>query len=92
MSRFLPGVRAVVPPVAGALGIGPLRSALAMAVPSGLWYGGITFAAYRAGGDFDALTARLAAGERWVALGAALLVVVVAVVWWRRRHTARAGT
>ena len=91
VSRFLPGVRAVVPPVAGALGVGALRSCLAMAVPSGIWYGGITYLAYTAGSDFDVLLARVAAGQRWFAAGAGVLVVVGVVVWWVRARHERTG-
>lgn len=91
VSRFLPGVRAVVPPVAGALGVGALRSAIAMAIPSGIWYGGITYLAFTAGGDFDALTASIAAGQRWIGGAAALVAFTVAVVWYVRRRRRRAA-
>ena len=75
MSRFLPGVRAIVPPVAGALGVGPLRAAVAMGVPSGLWYGAITYAAFTAGGDFEALTsATWSKSRRFVAHSLCLTV------------------
>ena len=86
VSRFLPGVRAVVPPVAGALGVGAVRAGIAMAVPSAIWYGGITYLAFTAGGDFEALTARIAAGQRWVAIGAGVLVAAAALVWYVRRR------
>ncbi len=86
VSRFLPGVRAVVPPVAGALGIGAVRSAIAMAIPSGIWYGAITYAAYTAGGDFAALRARLAAGQRWISVAAIVVVAIATGVWWMRRR------
>ncbi|HEY0776973.1 MAG TPA: VTT domain-containing protein [Gemmatirosa sp.] len=90
-SRMLPGVRAVVPPVAGALGVGAFRSALAMAVPSALWYGGITYVAYTAGGDFDAFAARLETGQRWVAIGALAIAAIGGAVWWYRRRARRAA-
>lgn len=90
VSRFLPGVRAIVPPVAGALGVGAFRSGVAMAIPSGLWYGGITYLAFTAGGDFESLTARIAAGQRWIGIGAGVLVAVLALIFVvRRRARAR---
>ena len=91
LSRFLPGVRAIVPPVAGALGVGAVRSAVAMAVPSGIWYAGITYLAFTAGGNFDALRARMAAGQRWLAIGAAVVAALGLAAWWlgRRRRAGR---
>jgi membrane protein DedA with SNARE-associated domain len=91
VSRFLPGVRAIVPPVAGALRVGAVRAAIAMTIPSAIWYAAITYLAFTAGGNFDALRARMAAGQRWIAIGAAVLVAAALLVWWirRRRQTAR---
>ena len=88
VSRFLPGIRAIVPPFAGALGVGAVRSALAMGLASGLWYGGITYLAFTAGSNFDALTARMAEGQRWVGIGAAAIVAVAVAAWLiaRRRR------
>lgn len=92
VSRFLPGVRAVVPPVAGALRVGAVRSMIAMAIPSAIWYAGITYLAFTAGGNFDTLRARMAAGQRWIAIGAAVIVAVaLAAFFVRRRRTAHAG-
>ena len=86
VSRFLPAVRAVVPPVAGAMGVGALRSLLAMFVASGAWYGLVCVLAFRAGANADALLARIAEQQRAVGLAAAALVLVAgAVLWWRRR-------
>ncbi|GJG88679.1 membrane protein [Gemmatimonadetes bacterium T265] len=88
-SRLLPGVRAIVPPVAGALGVGAVRSAAAMALPSALWYGAITYVAFTAGGDFDALLARVGAGQRWATIGAGVALVGAGAAWWRHRRRAR---
>ncbi|WP_309669790.1 VTT domain-containing protein [Gemmatimonas sp.] len=85
VSRFLPGVRAVVPPLAGAMGIGAVRALLAMSLASGAWYGLVCVLAFRAGANADALLARIAGQQRTVGLVAAAIVVVVAgIVWWRR--------
>jgi membrane protein DedA with SNARE-associated domain len=91
VSRFLPGVRAIVPPVAGALRVGAVRAAVAMAVPSGIWYAAITYFAFTAGGNFDALRARMAAGQRWLAIAAAAAAAAALLVWLVRRRAARAG-
>lgn len=85
VSRFLPGVRAVVPPLAGAMGIGAVRALLAMSLASGAWYGLVCVLAFRAGANADALLARIAGQQRTVGLvAAAIVVVVVGLVWWQR--------
>lgn len=86
VSRFLPAVRAVVPPVAGALGIGALRALAAMTIASGAWYGLVCYLAFRAGANSEALLTRIADQQRtigFIALGIA--VVAVGYVIWRRR-------
>lgn len=89
LSRFIPGLRALVPPFAGALRVPPLRATLAIAVASALWYGIVTVIAYRVGSDWAALQARL----RDVGLTAALIAggaAILVVGWWyliRRRRS-----
>ncbi len=84
-SRFLPAVRALVPPVAGALGVPLAPAAVAMTVASGVWYALVCLLAFRAGGNAEALLAALAAPRRWLAIGAALAVGAWLWVRWRRR-------
>lgn len=86
ISRFLPAVRAVVPPVAGALGISAWRAGIAMTLASGAWYGLVCLLAFRAGANAEALLARIGGQQRL--LGVVALAVVAlggGVVWWRRR-------
>jgi membrane protein DedA with SNARE-associated domain len=60
-----------------------------MAIPSAIWYGAITYFAFTAGGNFDALRARIAAGQKWLSIGAVAVVAAALLVWWiRRRRTA----
>lgn len=87
VSRFLPAVRALVPPMAGALGIGAVRAAVAMTLASGVWYGLVCTLAFRAGANADVLLARLAEQQRTIGLAAvAVVVLAIAVVWWRRHE------
>ena len=86
VSRFLPGVRAVVPPVAGALGVGAVRAALAMALASGVWYGLVCWLAFRAGADAEILLARIAQHQRTIGLVAGAIVVVGGIWFFARRR------
>ncbi len=87
VSRFVPGVRSVVPPVAGALRIPLARVALAITAASGLWYGTINYLAFSAGSNWESLARTVGTMGRWTAIVAsAVLLIVVLVLWWRRRR------
>ena len=87
VSRFLPGARALVPPVAGAMQVPVLTATLAIALASAAWYGTISVLAYRVGARWEDLAARIATVNRTLGIVAAgVAVVVVAVVLWRRRR------
>lgn len=87
LSRFLPGVRAIVPPIAGAMHIGALRAGLAMSIASGVWYALVCVLAFRAGANADVLLATLARSQKTVGISAAALVLVALGVWYVRRRT-----
>ena len=84
LSRFIPGVRALVPPFAGALRLSPLSTILAMALASGVWYGLISYLAFRAGADWNALSGMIKHYGRLIAVIAATVVGMGALVWWVR--------
>lgn len=86
VSRFIPGVRALVPPSAGALKIPALSAMLAIAFSSGIWYGFIAWIAYRAGTDWDSLTRRIAQSGRVTAVAGAVIVALAVLTWLVRRH------
>ncbi|MGQ0765170.1 MAG: DedA family protein [Gemmatimonadota bacterium] len=88
LSRFVPGVRSVVPPVAGALRIPFAGFIAATGLASGLWYGAITWLAFRAGANWDALQSRISALGRGTAVGGAALLLTIGLIWWvaRRRR------
>ena len=88
ISRFLPGIRAVVPPFAGLVGLGALRTFVPMGLASALWYGGITLLGAVIGAEWERITALIAGVNR--TLGIATLVVAVgAGVWYLRRRRQR---
>ena len=86
ISRFLPGVRAFVPPVAGAIGLGAWRSAIAMTIASGVWYGIVCRLAFGAGANAEVLLDRIAGQQRIIgAVAAVIALVFIASLVWRRR-------
>lgn len=89
VSRFILGVRALVPPFAGALKVPAPTAIAAMAFASGIWYGFISYVAYRAGSDWDALTRRIAHSSRVTAIAGAVIVVLALVVWHLVRRARR---
>jgi membrane protein DedA with SNARE-associated domain len=91
VSRFLPGVRALVPPFAGALRLPPGRVALVIGSASAIWYGLITVLAFRVGSDWDALLAHLRAWSGRLAIAAAVLGFAGVMAWLTiRSRTERA--
>jgi membrane protein DedA with SNARE-associated domain len=86
LTRFLPGLRAVVPVFAGVTRQGFWPVALPLTVASGIWYGALVWAGTFAGHNLDRVFALLGAVDNWL-LGAALLVgTAIFVWWWRTRH------
>ena len=88
LSRFIPGVRAVIPPFAGVAGLGSVRALVPMILASGIWYGILTFVAANLLPHLDDV-ASLVVRMNWV--GLVLLAVItglggtVLVVRMRRR-------
>ena len=87
LSRFLPGIRALVPPVAGALRVPAPRMAAVITVASAIWYGTVTVVAYRVGADWDALQARIGELSRTTAIVAAAVVAIGVGIWLVRRRS-----
>lgn len=86
LSRFLPGLRAVVPPFAGIANLGAWRTIPPMVVASGLWYGTLTFVAATAVRELDQV-ARFVRGLNVAgAVAGGVLVAGVGFAWWWRRR------
>jgi membrane protein DedA with SNARE-associated domain len=87
VSRFLPAVRSLVPPLAGAMKLPPVPVAFAVASASGIWFGFLTWVAFRAGSDWDALYAYIVRSTKFVGGGAFALLVLLLVAFymWRRK-------
>jgi membrane protein DedA with SNARE-associated domain len=91
VSRFLPAVRSLVPPLAGAMKLPPIPVAIAVAAASGIWFAFLTWVAFRAGSDWDALYAYIVRSTKMVGGGAGILIVllIVGIYVWRRRRKKR---
>ncbi|HUQ46206.1 MAG TPA: DedA family protein [Gemmatimonadaceae bacterium] len=91
VSRFIPGVRALVPPFAGALRVPAVPALGAMALASGVWYGFISYLAWKAGSDWDALSGLIGRSGRVVTIVASVIALVGGLLWYRHHRRARAG-
>ena len=84
VSRFLPGLRAAVPPFAGVAGFPALRALVPAALASAIWYAFLAAAGYQLAANWGAVKELVANANRALGL-AALVVGTAAVVWlWRR--------
>jgi membrane protein DedA with SNARE-associated domain len=88
VSRFIPGVRALAPPFAGALHLPFVRSLVVMGVASGLWYGVVSYLAFRVGSDWGALQRTIVESGRVAMVIAIVLVIGGVIVWLLRRRRA----
>ena len=85
LSRFVPGVRAVVPPFAGAAGVPFIPAMTVMAIASGIWYGILTWLAFRVGANWNAFADQIGDVGRIVAIVAGGLLLIGGIIWFVRR-------
>jgi membrane protein DedA with SNARE-associated domain len=87
-SRFLPGLRAAVPPFAGVAGLSAAKAMLPAALASAIWYAFLATAGYALAANWEAVKALVADANRGLAV-LALAAATVAGVWlWRRSRRA----
>ena len=85
-TRFLPGLRAVVPAFAGVSHQPFLPVAVPLALASALWYGALVWLGVTAGSNLEAIS-RWVAGANRVLLLVAVLLIAGVVWWWKyTRH------
>ena len=89
VSRFVPGVRAIVPAFAGALKLSPVWVTVMVATASAIWYGTITVVAFRVGSDWERLQGIVASYGTVAAIvgGGILAVGVIAWLIARKRSS-----
>jgi membrane protein DedA with SNARE-associated domain len=90
VSRFLPGVRAIVPPFAGAMKLPAARVLLSVATASAVWFALITFLAFRAGENWDVVEGYLVrSGKVAGAIAVGIVLLSVALWLYKRRENKR---
>ncbi len=86
LARFIPGVRALVPPFAGTLRVPALTAALLMGLASAIWYGTVSYAGFTLGADWPAVARVLAHDGGIAAAVAAVVALGLATIWLLRRR------
>ncbi len=81
VSRFLPGARAIVPPFAGAMRWPAVPVFLAISAASGVWFGLITFLAFKAGDSWDMLRSHLTRSGKIVGIVAVVIAASAIGLW-----------
>lgn len=85
-SRFLPGIRAVVPVFAGATHQPTIKVAIPIALASGIWYGGLVWLGLWAGQNLGLLGEVLGRVNTTLAVGAAVVGAAAFLWWWTTRR------
>ena len=83
-SRFVPGVRAIVPPFAGALRVPPLRAGIAIGGASAIWYGTVSYLGFTLGGNWQQVQQLITDYGRGLAITAGVLLLIGLAVWRSR--------
>ncbi len=87
LGRFIPGVRALVPPFAGALRVPAFTAALLIGSASAIWYGTVSYVGFTLGADWPALVRALSRdGGTAAAVAAVLVLGFVTAILLRRRN------
>jgi membrane protein DedA with SNARE-associated domain len=90
LSRFLPGVRAAVPPLAGAIRVPVPGAIAAIATASTIWYATLAMIAYRLGSEWGRIAGAIKELQTTAAITAGVIVVLAAAVWWVTRRRPKA--
>jgi len=91
LSRFLPAVRAVVPPLAGAIRVPATGAIAAIATASTIWYTVIALVSYRVGNQWEQIVSAVGQFQRVAAIVAGAAIAIGLLVWWivKSRRKAR---
>jgi membrane protein DedA with SNARE-associated domain len=84
VSRFLPGLRAAVPPFAGVTGFPAMKALLPAALASAIWYAFLATAGYQLAANWEAVKALVSDANRVLGIVAVVATAAVLVWLWRR--------
>lgn len=85
VSRFVPGVRAIVPAIAGALKLKPIPVTIMVGAASAIWYGLITIIAFRVGSSWEQLRAMVGEYTTVAAIVGGVILVAGILAWFVAR-------
>jgi membrane protein DedA with SNARE-associated domain/uncharacterized tellurite resistance protein B-like protein len=88
VSRFLPGIRAVVPPFAGLVNLSPLRMLVPTAIASAIWYAGITILGTVIGAEWQRINQIMLGVNRTLGI-ITVVLLLAALVWYLIRRKRR---
>ena len=91
VGRFVPGVRALVPAVAGAVRAPVFRTTALIGLAAAIWYGSITYIAYRVGSNWETLRATVSRYGTVAGSVAAVLLVAGIGAWLLARRRTKPG-
>ena len=83
--RFVPGLRALVPPFAGALRVPAFTAALLIGVASAIWYGTVSYVGFTLGADWPAVVRVLSRDGGLIAAVAAAAIAALVFARWMQR-------
>ena len=89
LSRFLPGVRAVVPPLAGAMRVPAAGAIAVIAIASTIWYTTLALIAYRLGTQWDRIVGAIKDFQTVAAIVAGVIAALGLLAWWIARRRIR---
>jgi len=89
VSRFLPGIRAVVPPFAGLVNLSPMKTLAPIGLASALWYGGITAVGSLIGSEWDRINQLISSVNRTLGILTAAVALAALIGYWLARRRRR---
>lgn len=90
-TRFLPGLRAMIPVFAGVTHQSFLVVVIPVAVASAIWYGALVWLAVTAGGHLGAVGEWVAGANRFLLVVAVMVGTAIGIWWLRTRHAPGPG-
>lgn len=91
LTRFIPGLRAVVPVFAGVTRQPLGRVAFPLASASAIWYGVLVWVGATVSRNLEVLFLWLSNANRALLVLATVIALAIGVWWWRTRHPAAGG-